>query len=645
LNNSKFTIEKNRKLFSTYSKINEFHKNSIENKESFWKEESKQIDWQTPFDSVLEYDNPPFRKWFVNGKTNLCHNALDRHLKERGDQNALIYISPETNVETSFTYKQLYKKVNTFAKTLQKMGISKGDVVLIYMPMIPEAIVAMLATVRLGAVHSVVFAGFAPTSLAARIDDAKPKVIITATNSSRGGNKLKLLPLLKEAVNIATHKTNNVIVVPRPNIDDKPFRADENENWLDYSELEQENENEIVECEWVESNHPSYILYTSGTTGKPKGIVRDTGGYAVTLMSSMKYIFETKPGQVHFNTSDIGWVVGHSYIAYAPLLNGSVSILFEGIPIKPNASIWWQIVEKYKVSSMFSSPTAIRVLKQHSNEFVKQCDTSSLKTLFLAGEPVDAPSTQWIDEALEKKTKIIDNYWQTETGAPILSAMFGVEKTKLKPGSPSFPVYGYDIVLIDEQTGKEIENPNERGILCAKPPLPPGACTTIHNNDKRFVETYFKSIQNNLIYSTFDVATKDEEGYYYIQGRSDDIINVAAHRFGSREIEECLQKSGLIIDCAVIGKKDELKGETICAFVIVGEEKPNIKELLQNFVIKSIGKVAKPEIYVVDKLPKTRSGKLLRRAMKAICDNEPVGDTSTLEDSTALESIRNVLKQ
>jgi len=400
----------------------DFYRRSVDDVEAFWTEQARYIDWHTPFQRVLDYSRPPFARWFVGGKTNLCHNAVDRHLAARGDQLALVWISTETDQRRSFTYRQLHDEVNMFAAALAGLGVGQGDRVLVYMPMTPEAVFAMLAVVRLGAIHSVVFGGFAASSLAARIDDAKPKVMITGDAGSRMGKVIPLKPLTDESIRLASHKPERVIVVNRglaAAVEMMPERD------LDYTELRSQAAGKQVPVTWLESSEPSYVLYTSGTTGKPKGVQRDTGGYAVALAASMRHIFCSQPGEVYFCTSDIGWVVGHSYIVYGPLINGSTTVMYEGVPMRPDAGIWWKIVEEFRVTSMFSSPTAVRVLKKHDPAYLTKYDTSSLRYLYLAGEPLDQPTSDWIEQGL--KVKVVDNYWQTESGWPILTVANGSE--------------------------------------------------------------------------------------------------------------------------------------------------------------------------------------------------------------------------
>ncbi|MET0168067.1 MAG: propionate--CoA ligase, partial [Vicinamibacterales bacterium] len=525
----------------------EFHRRSIEDRDAFWSEQAQFIHWEKPFDRVLDYDNPPFARWFPGGLTNLCYNAVDRHAAVAPERKALIYISTETGEEKTYTYSKLLAEVNCFAAILKSLGVGKGDRLLIYMPMIPEAIFAMLATVRLGAIHSVVFGGFASNSLATRIDDAHPKVMVTTDAGMRGGKPVPYKDLVDEALRLAETPPAKVLIVNRGLDPAMPVTPDRD---LDYAALRRQHMEAKVAVEWVDSTHPSYILYTSGTTGKPKGVQRDTGGYAVALAASMKHIYCGNAGETYFCTSDIGWVVGHSYIVYAPLLAGMATILYEGLPIRPDPGIWWKIVHDQKATVMFSAPTAVRVLKKQDPAYLKQYDVSSLRALFLAGEPLDETTARWIADALG--VPVIDNYWQTETGWPILTAVHGVEKTPTKFGSPSFPAYGYDVRLLHEATGQEVP-PNEKGVVCIVPPLPPGCLATVWGQDERFVQTYFTTFKEPMVYTTFDWGIRDDEGYYFILGRTDDVINVAGHRLGTREIEEAVSAHAAIAEVAVVG--------------------------------------------------------------------------------------------
>ena len=624
----------------------EFHRRSIEDRDAFWRDEAALIDWQTPFETVLDHSQPPFSRWFVGGRTNLCHNAVDRHLAQRAEQPALIFISTETDRTAQYTYRQLHDEVNCVAAMLKASGVGRGDRVLIYMPMIVEAVFAMLACARIGAVHSVVFGGFAAASLATRIDDARPVLLVTADAGMRSGKVIPYKPLVDEALRIARHPPRRVILVNRGLDRDLDLQQGRD---VDYATLRAAHAGARVPCEWMESSAPSYILFTSGTTGLPKGVQRDTGGYAVALASSLRRIFCLAAGEPMFCTSDIGWVVGHSYIVYGPLINGSPTIMYEGLPIRPDAGIWWKIVEQHKVKTMFSSPTAIRVLKKQDVAFMRRHDLSSLRYLFLAGEPLDEPTARWASDALG--VAIVDNYWQTESGWPILSAQLGVEDTPRKFGSPSFPVYGFDVKLVDGTTGHDVAA-GEKGVLTIAPPLPPGCMTTVWGNDARFVSTYFETIPGRQLYSTFDWATRDADGYYFVLGRTDDVINVAGHRIGTREIEEAVQAHAGIAEVAVVGIHDELKGQVPIAFCVVKDASrvadtaaaETMRREVMQTVDRELGAIARPStVYFVALLPKTRSGKLLRRSIQALAEARDPGDLTTIEDPAALEQIRVAL--
>ncbi|HEY6086353.1 MAG TPA: propionate--CoA ligase, partial [Burkholderiaceae bacterium] len=541
----------------------DFYRRSIADRDAFWAEQATLIDWKTPFSEVCDYSKPPFARWFVGGTTNLCHNAVDRHLAARADQNALIWVSTEVGREQVYSFGQLHDEVQRMAAILLSLGVQTGDRVLIYMPMIPEAVFAMLACARIGAIHSVVFGGFASVSLASRIDDAEPKLIVSADAGSRAGKVVPYKALLDEAIHLAAHKPAKVLLVDRGLA---PMARVSGRD-ADYAPLREQFLEANVPCTWVESNQPSYTLYTSGTTGKPKGVQRDTGGHAVALAASMKHIFCGQAGETYFSTSDIGWVVGHSYIVYGPLIAGMATILYEGLPVRPDAAIWWSLVEKYKVSVMFSAPTAVRVLKKQDAEALKRHDLSSLRALFLAGEPLDETTAKWIAEALGKP--VVDNYWQTETGWPILTIANGVERAPSKFGSPGVPMYGFDVKLLDESTGEELTGANRKGVVAIQGPLPPGCMQTVWRDDARFVKTYWDSIPGRLVYSTFDWGIRDEDGYYFILGRTDDVINVAGHRLGTREIEESISSHPNVAEVAVVGVADPLKGQVAMAFAIL----------------------------------------------------------------------------
>ena len=625
----------------------DFHKRSVQDRDAFWTEQAALIDWHKPFDQVCDYSNPPFANWFKGGETNLCHNAVDRHLATRADQNALIFVSTETNTEKAYSFRELHAEVNRMAAILQAQGVGKGDRVLIYMPMIAEACFAMLACVRIGAIHSVVFGGFASHSLASRIDDAQPKAIVSADAGMRGGKAVPYKHLLDAAIDLATHKPAKVLMVNRGLA---PLNAVAGRD-VDYATERAKVMDANVPCVWVASDHPSYILYTSGTTGKPKGVQRDTAGYTVALAASMKHIYMGNPGETYFSTSDIGWVVGHSYIIYGPLINGMATIMYEGLPTNPDAGIWWSLVEKYKVSVMFSAPTAARVLKKQDPAYLTKYDLSSLKALFLAGEPLDEPTASWIGGAINKP--IIDNYWQTETGWPIMAICNGVEQAPTKYGSPGKAVYGYDVKLINENTGEEILEADQKGVIAVEGPLPPGCLQTVWGDDKRYVNTYWTSIPGKMMYSTFDWGVKDKDGYFYILGRTDDVINVAGHRLGTREIEESISSHPNVAEVAVVGVADQLKGQVAVGFAVLKDPSlaatPEAALKLEGEIMKvvdsQLGAVARPaRVRFVSLLPKTRSGKLLRRAIQAVCEGRDPGDLTTMDDPSALQQIVDLVK-
>ena len=628
-----------------------FYRKSIDNPESFWTEEAKRIAWHKPFSRVVDYDRPPFAKWFVDGETNLCHNAVDRWAQKQGDTTALIAITTEQTpdgspVEKTWTFSELQREVERTAAIMQSLGVGKGDRVLIYMPMIAEATFAMLACARIGAIHSVVFGGFAANSLATRVDDAKPKLVVSADAGSRGGKAIPYKPLLDEAIQLAKHKPDHVLLVNRHLA---PMNLVAGRD-VDYASLREKHIDAQVPVTWLKSDDISYILYTSGTTGTPKGVQRDVGGYAVALASSMEHIFCGKPGETYFSTSDIGWVVGHSYIVYGPLIAGMATIVYEGTPLRPDASIWWQIVEKHKVTRMFSAPTAVRVLKKQPPELMQKHDLSSLKALYLAGEPLDESTSAWIAEQLG--VPIIDNYWQTETGWPILSVAKGIEDKPTRLGSPGVPMPGYRVKILNEATGA-LCGANEKGVVVIEGPLPPGCLQTVFGNDERFIKSYWSNFSTEQVYSTFDWGIRDADGYYFILGRTDDVINVAGHRLGTREIEESISSHDNVSEVAVVGVEDKVKGQVAVAFVIpkhsekvaTPEAKKQMEKEIFGVVDHQLGAVARPSrVHVVTLLPKTRSGKLLRRSIQAICEGRDPGDLTTIEDPSSLQQIREALQ-
>ena len=630
----------------------EFIRQSIDSPDAFWAAQAALIDWHRPFDRVCDTSNPPFVQWFPGGLTNLCHNAVDRHAAATPDVAALAWVSTEVDQELTWTYAQLLQEVMTMAAALQELGVGRGDRVLLYLPMIPEATFAMLACARLGAIHSVVFGGFASASLATRIDDARPTVIVSADAGSRGGKVIAYKPLLDAAVALAAHKPAHVLMVDR-GLAPAAEVAGRDVAWAG---LRARHAQAQVPCAWVDSTHPSYPLYTSGTTGKPKGVQRDTGGYAVALAASIPAIFGGRPGETFFCTSDIGWVVGHSYIVYGPLIGGMTTLMYEGLPTqgfakRPDGGIWWRLVEKYKVTVMFSSPTAIRVLKKQDPALLRRHDLSTLRALFLAGEPLDAPTAQWISEGLGKP--VIDNYWQTESGWPILTLLNGLEPPETRLGSPGKAVFGYRPLLLDEHTGEELRGADEKGVLALEYPLPPGCMQTVWGDDERFVDTYWNTVPGRQVYSTFDWAVRDEDGYFFILGRTDDVINCAGHRLGTREIEESISGHPAIAEVAVVGVADALKGQVAMAFAVPRDAArvatPELAGALEAEVMKrvdeTLGAVARPaRVRFVTGLPKTRSGKLLRRTIQAICEGRDPGDLTTLDDPAALAHIRGAVE-
>ena len=621
----------------------ELYQRSLNERDAYWAEQARRIDWHTPFSRVCNNDNPPFTRWFEGGTTNLCHNAVDRHLATLPDQNALIWVSTEVGKEEVWSFRELHAEVQRMAAVILSLGVKQGDRVLIYMPMIPEAVFAMLACARIGAIHSVVFGGFASVSLASRIEDAEPTLVISADAGSRSGKTIAYKPLLDEALRLSTHPVPKVLLVDRglAAMDHTPGRDE------DYAPLREAHLDAQVPVVWLDSTAISCTIYTSGTTGRPKGVQRDTGGYAVALAASMEQIFLGRPGETFFCTSDIGWVVGHSYIVYGPLIHGMATILYEGLPTRPDAAIWWSLVEKYRVTSMFSAPTAVRVLKKQDPEALKRHDVSSLRALFLAGEPLDEPTARWISDALGRP--IIDNYWQTESGWPILTIANGIEMKDSRFGSPGVPMPGYDVKIVDEQTGAELTAPNQKGVVVIEGPLPPGFMQTVWRDDERFVKTYWQSVPGRMVYSTFDWGIRDADGYYFILGRTDDVINVAGHRLGTREIEESISGHPAIAEVAVVGVADALKGQVAMAFAVLRDARLaadpadalRLEGEIMKLVDSQLGAVARPaRVRFVNALPKTRSGKLLRRALQAVCEGRDPGDLTTMEDPLALQQIK-----
>ena len=617
---------------------------AINEPDAFWGRIAQRIDWMQAPTRIkdVSFNADDFHiRWFDDGELNASVNCLDRHLAEHGDKVAIIFEPDSPDAPSQrITYRELHVRTCKLANALRNLGVEKGDRVTIYLPMIPEAAIAMLACARIGAVHSVVFGGFAAHNLALRIDDAQPKLLIAADAGSRGGKVIPYKPLVDEACAKAATPPARVLIVSRGLDAAEPKVAGRDE---DYATLRAAVGDAEVPVEWLESNEPSYLLYTSGTTGKPKGVQRDVGGYAVAMALSMRTVFDVGPGQVMFSTSDVGWAVGHSYNVYGPLIVGATSVLYEGLPTHPDAGIWWALCEQYGVRTMFSSPTAIRVLKKHDVDFIDRHDLSELKYLFLAGEPLDEPTAHWITDALGKP--VIDNYWQTETGWPALTLLPGLDMKPVRFGSPGFPNLGYRMKVIDESTGEEV-GPGQKGVLVMQPPLPPGCMTTIWNDDARFLSSYFSHFKE-LLYSSLDWAIRDEDGYTFILGRTDDVINVAGHRLGTREIEESVSSHPRVAEAAVIGVHDELKGQVPVVFATLksgeGDSTETAAQMMRT-VTEQLGAVARPSrVYVVNALPKTRSGKLLRRSLQALAEHRDPGDLSTLDDPNALDEVRRAL--
>ena len=611
-----------------------------ENPEGFWAKAAEDVHWYKKWDKVLDDSNPPFYRWFAGGEVNTCYNALDRHVESgRADQLALIYDSPVTGTIKRFTYRELLDEVARFAGVLANQGIEKGDRVIIYMPMVPEAAIAMLACARIGAVHSVVFGGFASNELATRIDDAKPKLIVSASCGIEVDRIIPYKPLLDEAIEIASNKPEKTIILQRPQ-EQASLVAGRDLDWVELTE-----NSEPVDCVPVAATDPLYILYTSGTTGIPKGVVRDNGGHLVALKWSMKNIYGVDPGDVYWAASDVGWVVGHSYIVYAPLFHGCTTILYEGKPVgTPDPGAFWRVISEHGVSALFTAPTAFRAIKRDdpNGEYVRKYDLSQFKTLFLAGERCDPDTLHWAEQQLN--VPVIDHWWQTETGWPIAANPIGLELLPVKPGSATVPIPGYDVRVLDE-SHKEVAT-GEIGSIVVKLPMPPGCLPTLWQNDEGFQQAYLSTFPG--YYLTADAGYKDEDGYLWIMSRTDDIINVAGHRLSTGAMEEVLASHPDVAECAVLGVADELKGEVPLGTIVLkaGVDRPNdeiVSELIQ-MVRKQIGPVASFKVAtVVKRLPKTRSGKILRGTMKKIADGIEYRMPATIDDPIILDEITDAL--
>ncbi|WP_462223174.1 acetate--CoA ligase [Flavobacterium sp.] len=619
----------------------EFYTKSIQNPEAFWEEQSHQIKWFSSPKTILSQDNNDYPLWFKDGELNACYLALDKHIEEGfGDQIAIIYDSPVTQIVRKYTFNEVKTEVAKLAGGMISLGLKKGDTAVIYMPMIPQAAFAMLACARIGVTHSVVFGGFAPHELAIRIDDCKPRLVITASSGIEIDRLIAYKPLVDEAIELAEHKPKKVIVLNRKLGARIPFKKYD----VDYDALVYGSEE--VPCEPVNATHPLYVLYTSGTTGKPKGIVRDTGGYVTALKFSMKYIYGVKPDEVFWAASDVGWVVGHSYIVYGPLFNRNTTILFEGKPIKtPDASTFWRVIAEHRVSVMFTAPTAIRAIKKEdpNGDFIKQYDLSCLRTQFLAGERCDVATLEWYREHVPIPT--IDHWWQTESGWPMIANMMGVEYLPIKPGSAGKAVTGYDIRIFGEN-GQEL-GPNEEGYVVIKLPLPPGTMLDLWKDNERFKAGYLNKFPG--YYFSGDGGFKDDENYIYITGRVDDVINVAGHRLSTAEMEEIVSSHHSVAECAVIGINDDLKGQIPLALVVnkSGEsiEHFQLQHEIVQLVRDQIGAVASlRDVVIVQRLPKTRSGKILRKLMRSIADGENFQIPSTIDDEAIIDEITHVLQ-
>ena len=616
------------------------YQQSLSDPAGFWGEAAKLVKWDKTPKVVLDDSNVPLYRWFSDGMLNTCYNTLDRHVIDgRADQPAVIHESAITGKSSVLTYAQMLEKTARFAGALRMAGVEKGDRVVIYMPMVPEALIAMLACARLGAVHSVVFGGFAPAELAARIDDAKPKVIVSASCGLEPTRIVEYKPMLDESIALATHKPSRCIILQREQhlVELGPLDMD----WKDAMAMA-----EPAECVSVAATDPLYILYTSGTTGKPKGIVRDNGGHAVALTWSMKNVYNIEAGDMWWSASDVGWVVGHSYIVYAPLFAGATTIVFEGKPVgTPDAGTFWRVIEKYGVKGLFTAPTAIRAIRKedYNGDFIKNTDLSKFENLFLAGERLDPDTYHWATEKLS--VPVIDNWWQTETGWPIASNLRGLEPMPIKPGSPTVAIPGYDIRVLDE-SGKELPAGTE-GNIAITLPLPPGTLPTLWGDDQRYIDSYLTVFPG--MYASGDGGYIDEDGYVYIMGRTDDVINVAGHRLSTGSLEAVVATHELVAECAVIGVADAIKGQIPKAFVVLKAgsqvDAEELRKQIVALVRKEVGPVAAlNEVVIVPGLPKTRSGKVLRKTMRGIADGKHVDIPSTIEDASILDILRPLLR-
>jgi len=622
------------------------YEQSISDPNAFWGEAASAIEWITPPTTVLDDSNPPFYRWFTGGTLNTCFNALDRHVRDgRGEQVAVYYHSPVTDTKTSLTYAELLDQVARFAGALAGLGVEKGDRVLIYMPMVPEAMIAMLACARLGAIHSVVFGGFAPAELSARIEDATPKVVVSASCGIEPSRTIAYKPMLDGGLDRSEHKPESVIVLQRPQLEAEVGQRDT--DWEEMTWDEVMADAEPTDCVEVAATDPLYILYTSGTTGRPKGIVRDNGGHAVALRWSMANIYDVQPGEVWFTASDVGWVVGHSYIVYAPLLTGATTVMYEGKPVgTPDASAFWRIISDYGAVAMFTAPTAYRAIKREDpdGKLLAGQDISTMRNLFLAGERLDPDTYHWADNLLD--CAVVDNWWQTETGWPIAANLRGLDPMPIKPGSPSVRVPGYDVQILDEY-GTPLPAGQE-GAIAIKLPLPPGTLPTLWQDDERYVSGYLSVFDG--YYLTGDGGLIDEDGYVFVMGRTDDVLNVAGHRLSTGSIEAALAGHPAVAECAVIGVADDFKGQIPRGLVVLkggydatSDGERIVKELVQR-VRDEVGAVASlKQVDIVAALPKTRSGKILRKTMREIADGKVPTIPGTIEDASVLDALAATL--
>ena len=622
-------------------RFDEVYRRSIEDPNGFWAEAAEDVVWLQRWDKVLDDSTPPFYRWFTGAVTNTCHNAVDRHVDEgRGDQLALIYDSPVTGTIQRFTFTELRDKVAAFAGVLRKYGVGYGDRVIVYMPMVPEAAIAMLACGRIGAIHSVVFGGFAASELAKRIDDCTPKLVVSASCGVEPGRIVKYKPLLDGAIEMAAHKPDNCVILQRP-METAALAAGRDVEWNAAHDGAAP-----ADCVPVKATDPCYILYTSGTTGVPKGVVRPTGGHIVALKWTMKHVYGVEPGEVYWAASDVGWVVGHSYIVYAPLFHGCTTVLYEGKPVgTPDAGAFWRVISEHKVSTMFTAPTAIRAVKKEDpdGKLLARYDMSHYKTQFVAGERCDPDTLKWLQDKL--KVPVIDHWWQTETGWPMAANCIGIELLPVKPGSPTRAVPGYQVEVLDEQC-KPVKA-GEIGAISVKMPLPPGSLPTLWQNDQRFIDSYLAEYPG--YYKTGDAGFLDEDGYLHVMTRTDDIINVAGHRLSTGGMEEVLASHPDVAECAVIGVADQLKGQVPLGFLVlkngVARSDGDIVRDVVQMVRDRIGPVASfKAATVVKRLPKTRSGKILRGTMQKIADSEDYAMPATIDDPTILAEIKESLE-